>query len=230
MRISHLPVLENLRDIRRAHLNVLVRVAGVVTRRTGVYPQLKYVKYDCKKCQSTMGPYVQDQTSEMHIGACPICQSRGPFTVNVEHTVYRNFQKITLQESPGTVPAGRLPRQKEAILLWDLVDSVRPGDAIEVTGIYRSTFDAALNLANAFPVFSTVIEANFIAKRDDAYAGIVLTDRDREEITRLAEDKRIGEKIVRSIAPNIFGHDNIKLAVRLRHCTRRRRGWRACAR
>lgn len=54
--------------------------------------------------------------------------------VNVKETVYRNYQKITLQESPGSVPAGRLPRSKEVILLHDLVDSVRPGEEIIVTG------------------------------------------------------------------------------------------------
>ena len=35
-----------------------------------------------------------------------------------------------LQESPGTVPAGRLPRHREIILLWDLVDSAKPGEEI----------------------------------------------------------------------------------------------------
>ena len=43
--------------------------------------------------------------------------------VNIKDTVYRNYQKITLQESPGSVPAGRLPRSKEVILLNDLVGS-----------------------------------------------------------------------------------------------------------
>ena len=33
--------------------------------------------------------------------------------INTKETVYRNFQKVTLQESPGSVPAGRLPRSKE---------------------------------------------------------------------------------------------------------------------
>ena len=32
------------------HLNCLIRVSGVVTRRTGVFPQLQLIKYDCVKC------------------------------------------------------------------------------------------------------------------------------------------------------------------------------------
>ena len=45
-------------------------------------------------------------------------------------TLYKNYQRITLQESPGKVPAGRLPRSKDAILLDDLVDTCKPGDEI----------------------------------------------------------------------------------------------------
>lgn len=45
-------------------------------------------------------------------------------------TVYQNYQRIRIQESPGKVAAGRLPRSKDAILLADLVDSCKPGDEI----------------------------------------------------------------------------------------------------
>ena len=45
-------------------------------------------------------------------------------------TLYQNYQKITIQESPGKVAAGRLPRSKDVILLADLVDCCRPGDEI----------------------------------------------------------------------------------------------------
>jgi DNA replicative helicase MCM subunit Mcm2 (Cdc46/Mcm family) len=58
----------------------------------------------------------------------------GPFALNSTQTVYKNYQKLTLQESPGTVPPGRLPRQREVILLWDLIDSAKPGEEVEITG------------------------------------------------------------------------------------------------
>jgi DNA replication licensing factor MCM2 len=37
---------------------------------------------------------------------------------------------MTLQESPGSVPPGRLPRHREVILLWDLIDMAKPGEEI----------------------------------------------------------------------------------------------------
>ena len=54
--------------------------------------------------------------------------------VNVQQTIYRNYQKITLQEAPGSVQAGRLPRHKEVILLNDLIDQARPGEEITIVG------------------------------------------------------------------------------------------------
>jgi DNA replication licensing factor MCM2 len=136
-------------------------------------------------------------------------------------TIYRNYQKLTLQESPGIVPAGRLPRYKEVILLNDLIDCARPGEEIvgfthffsilivleradndvlylsfqEVTGIYTNNFDLSLNTKNGFPVFATVVEANYIAKKQDLFSAYKLTDEDKAEIEKLSKDPRIGERV-----------------------------------
>lgn len=59
-----------------------------------------------------------------HAGACWVT------LVLFLQTVYQNYQRIKIQESPGKVAAGRLPRSKDAILLADLVDSCKPGDEI----------------------------------------------------------------------------------------------------
>ncbi|KAL1413566.1 MCM DNA helicase complex subunit [Vanrija albida] len=215
VRIIEFPAAMTLRGLRQENLNTLVRVSGVVTRRTGIFPQLKYVKFDCGKCGTTLGPFYQDTTKELKISFCPNCSARGPFSVNSEQTVYRNYQKMTLQESPGSVPAGRLPRHREVILLWDLIDCAKPGDEVEVTGIYRNNFDASLNSKNGFPVFSTVLEANNITKKEDIYASINLTEEDKKTIRNLAKDDRIAKRIIKSIAPSIYGHDDIKTAIAL---------------
>ncbi|KAG6150434.1 MCM DNA helicase complex subunit [Claviceps purpurea] len=215
VRIFDLPVHYTLRQLRQSHLNCLVRVSGVVTRRSGVFPQLKYVKFDCGKCGITLGPFQQESNVEVKLTYCQSCQSRGPFTVNSEKTVYRNYQKLTLQESPGTVPAGRLPRTREVILLWDLIDKAKPGEEIEVTGIYRNNYDAQLNNRNGFPVFATILEANNVIKAHDQLAGFRMTEEDEQEIRKLSRDPNIVDRIVRSMAPSIYGHDDIKTAVAL---------------
>ncbi|MCD9641541.1 MCM DNA helicase complex subunit [Datura stramonium] len=215
VRITNLPVYDQIRNIRQIHLNTMIRIGGVVTRRSGVFPQLQQVKYDCNKCGAILGPFFQNSYSEVKVGSCPECQSKGPFSVNVEQTIYRNYQKLTLQESPGIVPAGRLPRYKEVILLNDLIDCARPGEEIEVTGVYTNNFDLSLNTKNGFPVFSTVIEANYVTKKQDLFSAYKLTQEDKEEIEKLAKDPRIGERIFKSIAPSIYGHEDIKTAIAL---------------
>ncbi|XP_052184215.1 DNA replication licensing factor MCM2 [Diospyros lotus] len=215
VRITNLPVYDQIRNIRQIHLNTMIRIGGVVTRRSGVFPQLQQVKYDCNKCGMILGPFFQNSYSEVKVGSCPECQSKGPFTVNIEQTVYRNYQKLTLQESPGIVPPGRLPRYKEVILLNDLIDCARPGEEIEVTGIYTNNFDLSLNTKNGFPVFATVVEANYVTKKQDCFSAYKLTEEDKEEIEKLAKDPNIGEKIIKSIAPSIYGHEDIKTAIAL---------------
>ena len=46
--------------------------------------------------------------------------------------------------------------------LEDLVDVARPGDEVEITGIYKSRFDINMNAQYGFPLFSTYLEANNI--------------------------------------------------------------------
>ncbi|KAI8343924.1 MCM2/3/5 family-domain-containing protein [Chlamydoabsidia padenii] len=215
VRITDLPTANTLRELRQNQLNCMVRVSGVVTRRTGVFPQLKWVKYNCAKCNQLLGPFYQDIHTEIKINTCPSCQSKGPFNVNMEETVYRNYQKLTIQECPGTVPPGRLPRHREVICLWDLIDKAKPGEEIEITGIYRNNFDASLSTKNGFPVFATIIEANYINKKEDMFSAYRLTDDDKKLITNMGKDKRIGKKIIKSIAPSIYGHDDIKRAIAL---------------
>ncbi|KAI5777233.1 MCM2/3/5 family-domain-containing protein [Geopyxis carbonaria] len=213
VRVTDLPTSYSLRELRQAHLNALVRVRGVVTRRTGVFPQLKYVKFDCVKCGTTLGPFQQESNVEVKVSFCQNCQSRGPFTLNSEKTVYRNYQKMTLQESPGTVPAGRLPRHREVILLWDLIDRAKPGEEVEVTGIYRNNYDVQLNSKNGFPVFATILEANNVVKSHDELAGFRLTEEDEKAIRALSKDPDVINKVITSIAPSIYGHLDIKTAV-----------------
>jgi hypothetical protein len=44
---------------------VLGQVGGVVTRRTGVFPQLKVSHYNCGKCGSVIGPYTNVSDKEV---------------------------------------------------------------------------------------------------------------------------------------------------------------------
>ena len=64
-----------------------------------------------------------------------------------------------------------------------------------MTGVYHNNYDGSLNTANGFPVFATVIQANYVTKKDDKLAVSSLTDEDIKAIVQLSKDERIGERV-----------------------------------
>jgi DNA replication licensing factor MCM2 len=90
-------------------------------------------------------------------------------------------------------------------VLNDLVDSARPGDEVEITGIFINKFDYFSNIKHGFPVFTTIIEANYIRRFGDEEI-IELTDEDKNAIRDLSKTPNIARKIINSIAPSIYGH------------------------
>lgn len=229
VRVLDMPIMDSLRALRRSHLDTLIKVNGVVTRRTTIYPQLKMAYYDCIKCKGIMGPYRIDEASMMSSSgpdgsakdaatmhqpsACASCASEGPFRLNATRSQYRNYQRINLQETPGSVPPGRVPRTKEVVLTNDLIDIARPGEEVEITGIFSHTYDYSMTQKSGFPVFSTFIFANHVRRKEDASSASNLTEADKAEILKLARDPTIGKRIVASIAPSIHGHEHVKMAL-----------------
>lgn len=95
----------------------------------------------------------------------------------------------------------------------DLVDIARPGEEVEVTGIFCSSYDYHLTSRSGFPVFQTYVSANHVRKREDASSASNLSEADRKEILDLAADPNIGKRIINSIAPSIYGHEHVKMSL-----------------
>lgn len=100
-----------------------------------------------------------------------------------------------------------------------MVDSARPGDEVEITGIFISKFDYNMNAQHGFPIFSTYIEANYMKRLHD----IDQTELTEDEISTIWElawkgmsgGGNVGNDIINSIAPSIYGHKYIKTAIAL---------------
>lgn len=60
-----------------------------------------------------------------------------------------------------------------------------------MTGIYTHSYDLNLSKKSGFPVFGTLIEANYIQKRQDQFSVHRLTDDDRREILALGRDPQV---------------------------------------
>ena len=133
------------------------------------------------------------------------------------YCTYRDHQTISIQEMPERAPAGQLPRSVDVILDDDLVDRVKPGDRIQLVGIYRSLGNR--NASSGSSTFRTLILANNIillsSKSGGGIAQATITDTDIRNINKIAKNKRVFELLSQSLAPSIYGHDYIKKAILL---------------
>ena len=118
---------------------------------------------------------------------------------------------------PERAPAGQLPRGVDVILDDDLVDSVKPGDRIQLVGIYRSLGNR--NAGQGSATFKTLILANNIillsSKSGGGIAQSTITDTDIRNINKVSKKKNVFDLLSQSLAPSIYGHDHIKKAILL---------------
>lgn len=99
----------------------------------------------------------------------------------------------------------------------DLVDSVKPGDRIQLVGIYRSLGNR--NAGQGSATFRTLILANHVillsSKSGGGIAQSTITDTDIRNINKVSKKKNVFELLSQSLAPSIYGHDHIKKAILL---------------
>ena len=118
---------------------------------------------------------------------------------------------------PERAPAGQLPRGVDIVMDDDLVDRVKPGDRIQLVGIYRSLGNR--NASERSSTFRTLILANNVvllsSKSGGGVAQAAITDTDVRNINKVSRKKNVFELLSQSLAPSIYGHDHIKKAILL---------------
>lgn len=132
------------RTLKAAHLGKMISLEGIITRCSLVRPKmLKSVHY----CPDTklfhQREYRDATTSTSNLpptsSITPQTDDEGrPLQTEFGHCVFRDHQRISIQEMPERAPAGQLPRSTDIILDDDLVDKCKPGDRIQLVGVYRS--------------------------------------------------------------------------------------------
>lgn len=118
---------------------------------------------------------------------------------------------------PERAPAGQLPRGVDVLMDDDLVDRVKPGDRIQLVGIYRSLGNR--NQGHSSATFKTILIANNVillsSKSGGGIAQATITDTDIRNINKISKKRNVFELLSQSLAPSIYGHDHIKKAILL---------------
>ncbi|KAI8624295.1 MCM2/3/5 family-domain-containing protein [Xylariaceae sp. FL1651] len=211
----------NPRTLSSNHLNHMVSIEGIVTRCSLIRPKVvKSVHYNEKKNIFHFRPY-SDQTMTNGVTTSNVYPQEddegNPLQTEYGWSTYRDHQTISIQEMPERAPAGQLPRGVDVILDDDLVDRVKPGDRVQLVGIFRTLGNRNTNHNSA--LFKTVVLANNIvllsSKASGGVATATITDTDIRNINKIAKKRNLFELLSQSLAPSIFGHDYIKKAILL---------------
>ena len=132
------------RTLRASHIGHMISLEGIVTRCSLVRPKmLKSVHY-CPDTSLFHSREYRDATSSTSnlpptSSVTPQTDEQGrPLQIEYGFSTFRDHQRISIQEMPERAPAGQLPRSTDVILDDDLVDKCKPGDRIQLVGVYRS--------------------------------------------------------------------------------------------
>nr|CAG8576394.1 8246_t:CDS:10 [Entrophospora candida] len=133
----------NPRTLKSIHLSKLISIEGIVSRCSFVRLKLAKSVHHCGKTGEFHQKEYRDFTTIGNFiptsNAYPTEDGNGnQLTTEFGYSVYRDHQTICLQEMPEKAPAGQLLRSIDIVLDDDLVDKVKPGDRIQLAGIYRA--------------------------------------------------------------------------------------------
>lgn len=210
----------NPRSITSHHLSKMISIEGIVTRASLIRPKIVRSVHYAEKTSRFYAREYRDQTTSFDpISTAAIYPTEdlegNKLTTEYGYSTYRDHQKVSIQEMPELAPAGQLPRSVDVVLDDDLVDTTKPGDRVQIVGVYRALGGGNNNNTS----FKTVILANSIYPLHARSTGVAaqekLTDQDIKNINRLAKDRKIFDTLAHSLAPSIYGFDYIKKAVLL---------------
>jgi len=208
-----------IRDIKAQNIGKLVTIKGIVTRATEVKPMMTVATYTCDTCgNETYQPI--GSTSFMPLLMCPAqaCvtnRSGGRLYLQTRGSKFVKFQEVKIQEHSDQVPVGNIPRSMSIFCRGEVTRKAQPGDHIAVAGVYLPLMRTGFAQVTQGLLSETFLEAHRIVQmnktQDDEDEAKELTP---EELKMVAEDD-FYDKLASSIAPEIFGHTDVKKALLL---------------
>ena len=140
VRIRELTDRVSLRGVTKNELNMLIQVAGMVTRSSELRLLATRAAFRCSNQHIT---YVEQSGSSNGILKRPVkCETEGcgetkNFELDDFKTEFIDFQIAKIQEMPEEL-SGQLPQSFDVHLTGDVVNTARPGDRLSLTGIVKA--------------------------------------------------------------------------------------------
>lgn len=215
VRIRNLPERRSIRirSLRSEHINKFWCVDAVVKAASEVKPQISEAVFQCPECGSKI-IVPQDGLLVQKPFACE-CGRRGDFPLVDKKMI--DVRWLTGVE-PFEIASGEQPGQVAVFLRDDLTTprmqrKTDPGARLRIIGILKELPKRIKGkLTTKMDMY---IEANYAEPAEIEFEELEISEEDEQRIIELSKDPNIFERLKASIAPGIYGIDEIKEALAL---------------
>ncbi|KAG5636824.1 hypothetical protein H0H81_006740 [Sphagnurus paluster] len=209
-----------VRDVKGVHLGHLITVRGIVTRVSEVKPLLQVNAYTCDVC----GSETFQEISSKSFAPIIDCQNEseckkngitGSLHMQTRACRFSPFQEIKIQEMADQVPVGHIPRSMTIHVHGGLTRQMNPGDVVHLGGIFLPIPYTGFQAIRAGLLTDTYLEVHHIHQLKKQYSEMEMTPEVERAIAELKLDPSLYNKLAQSIAPEIYGHEDVKKALLL---------------
>lgn len=209
-----------MRQINSSSIGSLVHFRGIVTKCSDIRPCAEVICYSCEACGFEAYQTIKGRDFNP-LNECPsmVCSKnkvKGKLFIQVRGSKFVTYQEIKIQEPSDQVPVGHVPRTISVTSKGTNTGLCTPGDNVQVIGVHMPTPYSGFQGIRAGLVHDTYIETFKLIKEKKTHRDYFTTDEMKERIQQVREgSKDIFEDLSKSIAPEIFGHLDVKKAMML---------------
>ncbi|KAK4524736.1 hypothetical protein GAYE_SCF05G2639 [Galdieria yellowstonensis] len=209
----------SIREITAVDIGHLVKIKGLVVRVLDVKPRVVVACYSCESCGFQAFQQVNSRKF-MPLLSCPSAECRtnrksGQLYLNMRGTKFVKYQEIRLQETADQVPVGHIPRAVTLQLLGEVAKQCSAGDLVTVCGVFLPTPQTGFHSLHAGLVADTFLQGMHIERNKKTYEEFIPSVEVDRQVIDLSKSAQVYELLARSIAPEIYGHLDVKKALLL---------------
>jgi replicative DNA helicase Mcm len=217
IRLTEVPqsTQQKIRNIRAKHLDQFIWIEGIVRQASDVRPQVVNARFECPTCGAILSVLQIDK--KFHEPSRCSCGRKGQFKVLSKEMV--DAQRLVIEESPDSLDGGEQPRRLNVFLQEDLVDPkmeerTTPGSRVRVFGVLKEV-PIPLQTGAISTRFDLAVEANNVIPLEETFSDLKISEEDERQILELANNPQVYKKLSQSIAPSVYGFNDIKEALLL---------------